>query len=78
LTVVIVSSNYTGATDWNTVGNLLKGQTAYTTVANYATPMNGAWSASFGGLPEDSYNIFVYDSSGNLVAGGIYGSTYKG
>ena len=79
LTIVIVSSNYTGATDWNTVSiALLKGDSPYKAVANQAIPSNGSWSASFGGLPEGNYNIFVYDSVGNLVAGGIYGSTYKG
>jgi hypothetical protein len=78
LTVVVVGPNYTGATDWNTVGNLLKG--GGSAVSNSASISNGRWSASFyNGFPtEGFYTVLVYDGSYNLLTTGQLYNTLKG
>jgi len=80
LEIVLVSQSYTGPTDWNDVSNLLKSSAAYTAVGVSASVSNGNWSATFqSGLPEDSYNVYVYNNANyNLVAQGVFYSTYKG
>ena len=86
LTVVIIGQNYTGATDWNTIGNLLKGGSSYTVVGNTAPVQALAnaqsyqmWSTSFGGIPSEGYyTVLVYDASGNLLTNGTLWVTFKG
>ena len=86
LTVAIVGPGYSGSTDWNTIGNLLKGQSSYVVFANSAQVQALAnaqayqvWSASFGGIAgQGSYTVLVYDASGNLLTTGTLMVTYKG
>ncbi|MCX6715498.1 MAG: hypothetical protein NT077_00590, partial [Candidatus Taylorbacteria bacterium] len=80
-TVAIVGPNYSGNTDWNTVGNLLKGGSNYTAVSQVISA-NGdgiGWLASFGGIPtEGYYTVVVYDSSYNILGKATLWVTYKG
>ncbi|GEM_PF-5060501 len=80
-TVAIVGPNYAGNTDWNTVGNLLKGGSDYTAVSKVISA-NGdgiGWLASFGGIAtEGYYTVVVYDSSYNILGKATLWVTYKG
>ncbi len=80
-TVAIVGPNYAGNTDWNMVGNLLKGGSNYTAVSKVISA-NGdgiGWLASFGGIAtEGYYTVIVYDSSYNILGKATLWVTYKG
>ncbi len=78
-TVAIVGPNYSGGTDWNTVGNALKGGASYTG-ASKTIPLSGAvWTASFGGITSEGYySVLIYDSSYNLLGTAKLWVTSKG
>lgn len=78
LSVALVEIKYAGSTDWNSIGNILKGGGTYIGTANSASVSGGNWSASFGGLPEGYYHILIYDASYNLKGSGFLVSTSKG
>jgi hypothetical protein len=79
LRVVVLSANYTGPTDWNDVQQLIvNGQTTYTQESSAVSVTNGHWVATFNGLPEATYDVYVYDLSGDLISQEVFYSTYKG
>ena len=79
LRVVVIGSNYTGPTDWNDMQQLIvSGQTTYQQQSSGVLISNGHWSATFNGMPEGTYYVYVYDSSGTTLAQEIFFSTYKG
>ena len=75
--VAIVGPNYSGSTDWNTIGNLLKGG-SYTAMSRTVSLYGAGWTASFGGLLEGYYTALIYDSSYNLLTTGTLWVTAKG
>ncbi len=78
LTVAIVGPGYYGGTDWNTVGNLLRGG-SYNAVSRTVSLYGAGWTASFGGLPSEGYyTVLVYDGSYNLLGTGTLWVTYRG
>ncbi|HEY4525269.1 MAG TPA: peptidoglycan-binding protein [Candidatus Paceibacterota bacterium] len=78
LTIALVGPDYAGNSDWNTVGNLTKGNG--NAVSNTAyVQSNGTWVVSFYGLSKEGYyTIYIYDASYNLVGAGMLWVTYKG
>jgi len=73
--VAIVGPNYSGGTDWNTIGNVLKGSGVSKTISLYGS----GWSASFGGISSEGYyTVLVYDSSYNLLGTATLWVAYKG
>ncbi len=78
-TVALVDIKYSGDTSWSSVGNLIIDGSGFRAVSNSAhISSSGSWSASFGGLPEGYYHLFIYDASNNLVGTGFWTATWKG
>lgn len=78
LTVAIVDSKYSGGTDWNSIGSLLKGG-SYIAVSKTVSLSNSSWSATFSGVPEEGYyTVLVYDASYNLLGKSTLWVTFKG
>lgn len=75
--VALVEIKYAGGTDWNSVGNVMKGGSGYLATSNLASISGGNWSVSFGGLPEGYYHIYMYDASYNLKGSGFMTATWK-
>ena len=67
---VLVGPNYTGKTDWNTVGQLLKSGGAVGTRESLDTG-TGKWTGAFGGVSTPgTYMVLIYDYMGNLLQQG--------
>ena len=78
-TVAVVGPNYSGATNWNTVGNLLKGGSSYTTVSKTVSLSGAGWTASFGSIgSEGYYTVLIYDGNYNLLGTATLWVTFKG
>ncbi len=72
LQIIMVTGNYSGATDWNSANAAVKANSIYN-VNSTARVENGRWSGVFGnsnatgGVPNGTYTLLVYDLSNDTV-----------
>ncbi len=66
--VYVVPASYTGGTDRQSLGNLVKGGGIPGAASNLSYVSNGRWSTSFGGFAGGSYKIYVLDISSCTIS----------
>lgn len=79
LTIVFITNEYNGGTGWSSVSPYLVDGRAYAAVSKtVSVEASGEWNASFGGLSEGNYRMFIYDAEHQLLGSGYFTSTWKG